>query len=61
MCVVDLGLELDRILLVTTERLVNVSEAARILSVSTKTIRRWDAKLGPRRDGNGYRVYEPLL
>jgi DNA-binding transcriptional MerR regulator len=52
---------LDRILLVTTQHLVNVSEAARILSVSTKTIRRWDAKLGPRRDGNGYRVYEPLL
>ena len=45
----------------TTQHLVNVSEAARILSVSTKTIRRWDARLGPQRDGNGYRVYEPDL
>jgi site-specific DNA-methyltransferase (adenine-specific) len=52
---------LDRILLVTTQHLVNVSEAARILSVSTKTIRRSDARLGPQRDGNGYRVYEPDL
>ncbi len=44
-----------------TKRLVNVSDAARILSVSTKTIRRWDAKLGPQRDRNGYRVYAPDL
>ena len=38
--------------------MVSVSQAARILSVSTKTIRRWDAKLNPQRDGNGYRVYD---
>jgi len=43
------------------KRLVNVFEAARILSVSTKTIRRWDAKLKPQRDRNGYRVYAPDL
>ena len=38
--------------------MVAVSQAARMLSVSTKTIRRWDAKLRPQRDGNGYRVYD---
>lgn len=27
--------------------MVTVSQAARILSVATKTIRRWDAKLRP--------------
>ncbi len=41
--------------------MVTVSQAARMLAVSTKTIRRWDAKLKPRRDGNGYRVYDPDL
>ena len=40
------------------KRTVTVSQAARILSVTTKTIRRWDAKLRPQRDGNGYRVYD---
>ena len=43
------------------KRMVTVSQAARILSVTTKTIRRWDAKLKPQRDGNGYRVYDPDL
>ena len=38
--------------------MVTVSMAARMLSVSTKTIRRWDAKLKPQRDENGYRVYD---
>ena len=41
--------------------MVTVSQAARMLSVSTKTIRRWDAKLKPRRDEHGYRLYDPEL
>ena len=41
------------------KRMVTVSQAARILSVTTKTIRRWDAKLKPQRNRTGYRVYDP--
>ena len=39
--------------------LVNVAAAARILSVSTKSVRRWDAKLAPDRNGSGHRRYDP--
>ena len=38
--------------------LVTVATAARLLSVSPKTVRRWDNKLRPVRDGNGYRRYD---
>ena len=38
--------------------LVTVATAARLLSVSPKTVRRWDDKLKPVRGGNGYRLYD---
>lgn len=40
-------------------KLVKVATAARLLSVSPKTIRRSDDELKPLRDGNGHRLYDP--
>ena len=52
------GHSLGRDETVDESTLVNVATAARILSVSTKSVRRWDARLAPFRNGNGHRRYD---